>query len=144
MKKEYEFFIAGKMRNKDNILKFCDMFDKYNISYYCFLKNEDSMKSYAEGTENVEERMKIFEGLGLKSEPVLKIFNEDLEAQKVSKNFLLVLPAGKAGHIEAGISYGMGKKCYAMGEFDATDSLYNIFETIFKDETELEEFLKKY
>ena len=144
MKKEYEFFIAGKTRNKDNILKLCDMFDKYNISYYCFLKNEDSMKSYAEGTENVEERMKIFEGLGLKSEPVLKIFNEDLKAQKVSKNFLLVLPAGKAGHIEAGISYGMGKKCYAMGEFDATDSLYNIFETIFKDETELEEFLKKY
>ena len=144
MKKEYEFFIAGKTRNKDNILKLCDMFDKYNISYYCFLKNEDSMKSYAEGTENVEERMKIFEGLDLKSEPVLKIFNEDLEAQKVSKNFLLVLPAGKAGHIEAGISYGMGKKCYAMGEFDATDSLYNIFETIFKDETELEEFLKKY
>ena len=144
MKKEYEFFIAGKTRNKDNILKLCDMFDKYNISYYCFLKNEDSMKSYAEGTENVEERMKIFEGLGLKSEPVLKIFNEDLEAQKVSKNFLLVLPAGKSGHIEAGISYGMGKKCYAMGEFDATDSLYNIFETIFKDETELEEFLKKY
>lgn len=144
MKKEYEFFIAGKTRNKDNILKLCDMFDKYNISYYCFLKNEDSMKSYAEGTENIEERMKIFEGLGLKSEPVLKIFNEDLEAQKVSKNFLLVLPAGKAGHIEAGISYGMGKKCYAMGEFDATDSLYNIFETIFKDEPELEEFLKKY
>ncbi len=144
MKKEYEFFIAGKTRNKDNILKLCDMFDKYNISYYCFLKNEDSMKSYAEGTENVEERMKIFEGLGLKSEPVLKIFNEDLEAQKESKNFLLVLPAGKSGHIEAGISYGMGKKCYAMGEFDATDSLYNIFETIFKDETELEEFLRKY
>jgi hypothetical protein len=144
MKKEYEFFIAGKTRNKDNILKICDMFDKYNISYYCFLKNEDSMKSYAEGTENVEERMKIFEGLGLKSEPVLKIFNEDLEAQKVSKNFLLVLPAGKAGHIEAGISYGMGKKCYAIGEFDATDSLYNIFETIFENEHQLEEFLKNY
>ena len=144
MKKEYEFFIAGKTRNKDNILKLCDMFDKYNISYYCFLKNEDSMKSYAEGTENVEERMKIFEGLGLKSEPVLKIFNEDLEAQKVSKNFLLVLPAGKSGHIEAGIAYGMGKKCYAIGEFDATDSLYNIFENIFESEQQLEEFLKQY
>ena len=144
MKKEYEFFIAGKTRNKDNILKLCDIFDKYNISYYCFLKNEESMKSYAEGTENVEERMKIFEGLDLKSEPVLKIFNEDLEAQKVSKNFLLVLPAGKAGHIEAGISYGMGKKCYAIGEFDATDSLYNIFETIFENEHQLEEFLKNY
>ena len=144
MKKEYKFFIAGKTRNKDIILKLCDMFDKYNISYYCFLKNEDSMKSYAEVTEDVEERMKIFENLDLKSEPVLKIFNEDLEAEKASENFLLVLPAGKSGHIEAGIAYGMGKKCYAIGEFDATDSLYNIFETIFKDENELEEFLKKY
>ncbi len=141
---KYEFFIAGKTRNKDYILSICDIFDKYNISYYCFLKNEESMKSYAEGTKNVEERMKIFEGLDLKSEPVLKIFNEDLEAQKVSKNFLLVLPAGKAGHIEAGISYGMGKKCYAIGEFDATDSLYNIFETIFENEHQLEEFLKNY
>ena len=144
MKTKYEFFIAGKTRNKDNILKICDIFDKYNISYYCFLKNEDSMKSYTKENVNVEERMKVFESLGLKSEPVLKIFNEDLEAQKTSKNFLLVLPAGKSGHIEAGISYGMGKKCYALGEYDATDSLYNIFETIFTDNNELENFLKQY
>jgi hypothetical protein len=38
----------------------------------------------------------------------------------------------------------MGKKCYAIGEFDATDSLYNIFENIFNNEDELEEFLKNY
>ena len=64
--------------------------------------------------------------------------------EKACNNLLLVLPAGKSGHIEAGIAYGMGKKCYAIGDFDATDSLYNIFETIFKDENELEEFLKNY
>ena len=63
---------------------------------------------------------------------------------KASKNFLLVLPAGKSGHIEAGIAYGLGKKFYAIGEFDATDSLYNIFENIFNNEDELEEFLKNY
>ena len=57
---------------------------------------------------------------------------------------LLVLPAGKAAHIEAGIAYGLGKKCYAIGEYDATDTLYNIFDTIFKDKTELEEFIKQY
>lgn len=27
----YEFFIAGRTRNKDNILKICDIFDEYNI-----------------------------------------------------------------------------------------------------------------
>lgn len=34
----YKFFIAGRARNKDYILKICDMFDKEKISYYCFLK----------------------------------------------------------------------------------------------------------
>ena len=41
MKNKYEFFIAGRARNKESILQICDLFDKYNISYYCFLKNED-------------------------------------------------------------------------------------------------------
>lgn len=144
MNYKYEFFIAGKTRNKDHILKICDLFDKYNVSYYCFLKNEDTMNSYGEEGQTEEEKMKKFESLGLKSDIVLNIFNQDLENEKASKKFLLVLPAGKSGHIEAGIAYGMGKKCYAIGEFDATDSLYNIFDSIFKDEAELEEFLNNY
>ena len=44
----------------------------------------------------------------------------------------------------SGIAYGLGKKCYAIGEHEATDTLYNIFDEIFINETELEEFLKKY
>ncbi len=144
MNKSYDFFIAGKTRNKENILKICDIFDQYGVSYYCFLKNDETMNSYGEENQSEEEKMKIFEGLSLKSEVVLKIFQEDLENEKMSKNFLLVLPAGKSGHIEAGIAYGMGKKCYAIGEFDATDSLYNIFEEIFADEVQLESFLKEY
>ena len=54
------------------------------------------------------------------------------------------MPAGKAAHIEAGIAYGLGKKCYAIGEYESTDTLYNIFEEIFANESELEEFLKGY
>ena len=102
------------------------------------------MNSYGEEGQTEEEKMQVFENLGLKSDIVLNIFKQDLDNEKACKNLLLVLPAGKSGHIEAGIAYGMGKKCYAIGEFDATDSLYNIFDVIFKDETELEEFLKKY
>ncbi len=138
---KYEFFIAGKTRNKDNILKICDIFDKHNVSYYCFLKNDETMNSYGTSEQSEEENMKIFESLDLKSDVVLKIFNEDLESEKAAKNFLLVLPAGKSGHIEAGIAYGMGKKCYAIGEYDATDSLYNIFDTIFESNEQLESFI---
>ena len=80
----------------------------------------------------------------LKSDVVLNLFNMDLEGEKNSSNLLLVLPAGKAAHIEAGIAYGLGKKCYAIGEYEATDTLYNIFENIFTDEKNLESFLKSY
>ena len=139
---KYDFFIAGRTRNRDEILSICDIFDKHNISYYCFLKSDDSMNGFNRNNNSSEEQMKEFEQLDLKSETVLKIFNEDLEAEKNSKNFLLVLPAGKSGHIEAGIAYGMAKKCYAIGEYDVTDSLYNIFDVIFNDKDELETFLK--
>ena len=140
---KYEFFIAGRHRNKENILKICDLFDKYNISYYCFLKNQ---KDWGYGNENqtAEERQAEFESLDLKSDIVLKLFNDDMEGEKSSRNFLLVLPAGKAAHIESGVAYGLGKKCYAIGEYESTDTLYNIFENIFQDEKELEEFLKEY
>lgn len=143
MKNRYEFFIAGRARNKENILKICSLFDKYNISYYCFLKNEDNW-GYGNENQTPEEKQAEFESLGLKSDVVLNLFDQDLEGEKSSKNLLLVLPAGKAAHIESGIAYGLGKKCYAIGEYEATDTLYNIFEEIFYDEEELENFLKKY
>lgn len=55
---------------------------------------------------------------------------------------MLVLPADSSAHIEAGVAYGLGKKCYAIGEYEATDSLYLIFDKIFADEDELKEFLE--
>ncbi len=142
MKREYDFFIAGRARNKDNILDICDIFDKLDISYYCFLKNEQSYDSYGSNNQNADEKQNEFEKLNLKSEIVQKIFNSDMEAERNSKNLLLVLPAGKSGHIEAGVAYGLGKKCYAIGEYEATDSLYNIFENIFSNKEELSKFLE--
>lgn len=140
---KYEFFIAGRARNKENILRICDLFDKYNVSYYCFLKNEDDW-GYGSKDNTPEENQKEFEALDLKSDIVLKLFHTDLEGEKNSDNLLLVLPAGKAAHIESGIAYGLGKKCYAIGEYEQTDTLYNIFEEIFDDEDELEKFLISY
>lgn len=143
MNNKYEFFIAGRARNKENILNICNIFDKYNISYYCFLKNEDEW-GYGNSSQTPEEKQNEFESLNLKSDIVLNLFHNDLNGEKNSNNLLLVLPAGKAAHIESGIAYGLGKKCYAIGEYEATDTLYNIFEKIFSNEKELEEYLKTY
>lgn len=142
MNEMYEFFIAGRTRNKEKILNICSIFDSLNISYYCFLKNE---KSHAEvGLDvNDEKLADKFEKMDLKSNTVQTIFKYDMEGLENSKNLLLVLPAGKSAHIEAGIAYGSGKKCYAIGEYDVTDSLYLIFDKIFSNEDELKKFLEE-
>lgn len=44
MDNNYKFFIAGRTRNRENILKICNIFDELNIPHYCFLKNETSHK----------------------------------------------------------------------------------------------------
>lgn len=93
--KKYDFFIAGRARNKENILKICDLFDKYNISYYFFLKNEDDW-GYGNKNQTPEEKQQEFESLGLKSDVVLNLFHNDLEGEKNSKNLLLVLPDRKS------------------------------------------------
>lgn len=141
MSEVYDFFIAGRTRNKENILEICKILDSLKISYYCFLKNKES---HAEaGLDlNDEKLADKFEKMDLKSNTVKTIFKYDMEGLKKSKNLLLVLPAGKSAHIEAGVAYGLGKKCYAIGEYDVTDSLYLIFDKIFTNEDELIEFLK--
>ena len=141
MENKYKFFIAGRTRNRENVLKICKIFEDLNISHYCWLKNEDANKEAGLDIHD-ENLMDTFESLELESPSVRIIFESDLEGEKNSDNFLLVLPAGKSAHIEAGIAYGLGKKCYAIGEYDVTDSLYLIFDKIFKDENELKEFLK--
>ncbi len=143
MKEIYDFFVAGRTRNKDKILEICDILDSLNVSYYCFLKNEESHKEAGLNlNDKPEDLMKKFESMDLDSEAVKIIFKHDMEGLKSSKNLLLVLPAGKSAHIEAGVSYGLGKKCYAIGEYDVTDSLYLIFDKIFANEKELRDFLK--
>ncbi len=140
MNSKYKFFIAGRTRNRENILKLCEIFDELNISYYCFLKNEESHKEA--GLDMYDNNLADkFEALGLEDPSVRIIFEHDLDGLKNSENLLLVLPAGKSAHIESGIAYGLGKKCYAIGEYDVTDSLYLIFDKIFKDEKELKGFL---
>ena len=93
MNNKYEFFIAGRARNKENILRICDIFDKYNVSYYCFIKNEDNW-GYGNKNQTPEERQREFESLGLKSDIVLKLFEGDLEGLKKFKKFIASFTSG--------------------------------------------------
>lgn len=88
MSNNYEFFIAGRARNRENILKICNIFDKYNISYYCFIKNENQW-GFGNENQTIEEKQREFELLNLKSDAVLNLFKTDLEGEKSSKNLFV-------------------------------------------------------
>ena len=92
---KYKYFIAGSTRNRENILKVCNIFEDLDIPHYCFLKNKES--HIEAGLDvNDENLADTFESLPLNSEQVKIIFRNDLEGEKASESFLLVLPAGKS------------------------------------------------
>jgi hypothetical protein len=131
---KYEYFIAGRWRNKEEVLKVRDLLKDVGISYYCFLESSHNNESvnFTEGADP-NEVMDHYEQIpNWREDPMVKkIFDQDMDALRASKNFVLVLPAGKSGHIEAGASYGMNKPTYAIGEQKETESLYLIFDDIF-------------
>lgn len=139
----YDFFIAGRWRNQENIKPVLDVVRQSGKTAYCFIENSyEGEKIEFKKNTNPEDFMKQSEELSQDDPLIRKIFETDIKAERASNNFLLVLPAGINGHIEAGIAYGMGKKCYAFGAPEKTETLYNIFEEIFADTESLKQWLK--
>lgn len=140
---KYDFFIAGRWRNKDNIQPVLDIVRDSGKSAYCFIENsyKGEVVEFDAGNDP-DTFMKQSEELTQDDPLIRKIFEVDIAAQKEAENFLLVLPAGIAGHIEAGAAYGMGKKCYAIGKLEKTETLYCIFDQIFPDHKSLKDWLE--
>lgn len=139
----YDFFIAGRWRNYPEVKKVLDAVRARNKTAYCFIENlYEGSKIEFKQDANIESIMQKLESLPKDDEFMTHIFDTDMQAQKNSNNFLLVLPAGISGHIEAGVAYGMGKKCYAVGTPEKTETLYNIFDEIFPDVAALQNWLK--
>jgi hypothetical protein len=139
---KYDFFIAGRWRNREIVKEVLDIVRSSGCSAYSFIENlYEGEKVEFSFVEDIEEIMQKLESLPQGDPFVRKVFDIDITAERNSRNFLLVLPAGISGHVEAGAAYGMGKKCYAIGKLEKTETLYNIFEEIFPDTNALKEWL---
>jgi hypothetical protein len=139
---KYDFFIAGRWRNYSEVKKALDSVRAHNKTAYCFIENlYKGSKVEFKQDASIESIMQKLESLPKDDDFIKHIFQNDMQAQRDSDNFLLVLPAGISGHVEAGASYGMGKKCYALGIPEKTETLYGIFNEIFPDLESLENWL---
>lgn len=142
----YDFMVAGRWRNKEAVKAALDAVRASGKSAYCFIENTyegEKVEFSMDPSSDTESIMQRLEALPSDDPHVKRIFDTDMNAERDSDSFLLVLPAGTSGHIEAGAAYGMGKKCYAVGPVDKTETLYCIFERIFPDLPALEAWLKE-
>lgn len=136
-----DFVVAGRVRNVPKILEVCAALKSVGKTYYCFAENEDSHKEAGFNLHDHPDNLaNDYESRELGSDSIRTIFESDLAGLKAADGFLIVLPAGNSSHIEAGIAYGLGKKCYAIGEYEKTDSLYLIFDKIFSDIDEMKKY----
>ncbi|KKT87014.1 MAG: hypothetical protein A2119_01230 [Candidatus Colwellbacteria bacterium GWA2_46_10] len=140
---KYEYFIAARWRNKENVLKLVKDIRSKGKTVYCFVEGDgaDYELKDLEGKHAPEEFMKHFESIPdwRNDHRVKEIFDVDMNALKNSETLILLLPAGKSAHLEAGVAYGMGKRCIVIGEQKETESLYLIFNEFYNS---TEDFIK--
>lgn len=131
-----DFFVAGSWREREAIRDVLDRLDGAGRTSYCFVRSTYPAHTAAitapGGADHAE----------LDSDAVRDVFDQDLEALRRADRFLLVLPAGQAAHIEAGIAYGLGKRCYAVGPAERSDTLYRIFDRLFERVDDLIEWVE--
>lgn len=138
-----DFIVVGRTRNIPKVLEVCKALDAINKTYYCFATNEKSHNNSGFNLHDHPDKLADdYENCEPTSDAIRIIFEDDLDGLKSADNLIMVLPAGKSSHIEAGIAYGLGKKCYAIGSYEKTDSLYLIFDKIFPDVEGMKDYFK--
>lgn len=123
---QYDFFIASRWRNRDAVLDLTKKLRVKGKTVYCFAEE------YADD-QTPEEYMEKFENIPnwREDQSVHDMFNKDMEALKNSNELILLLPAGKSAHMEAGAAFGFGKRCIVIGEQKEAESLYLIFDEFY-------------
>lgn len=130
-----DFFVAGSWRNRKAISEVLEVLDTAERTSYCFARSAYPAHAAGVAVPGGADQAE------LDSDAVRDVFEQDLEALQNADEFLLVLPAGQAAHIEAGIAYGLGKRCFAIGPVERSDTLYRIFDRLFAGTTDLRDWL---
>lgn len=107
----HEYFIASRYRNKDTVLDLAQKLREKRKTVYCFIESDASIAHCGTVESDPGETMKKFEATpDWTNDPgVRTIFDSDTDALKASETVILLLPAGKSAHVEAGAAYGFGK-----------------------------------
>jgi hypothetical protein len=124
-------FVAGSWRAREAIAEVLDALDGAGVRSSCFIRASYDAEAAAfavpGGADDAD----------LDDPAIRRLFEQDLAALRAADRFVLVLPAGAAAHMEAGIAFGLGKPCVAVGRADRTETLHLAFEARCADPADL-------
>ena len=122
-----KYFIASRWRNRAILDPLVERIRAAGHDVYYFV--EKTVTKHARDL-NPEDYMREYEAIkNWREDPYYReIYEQDLKGLRESDTLLLVLPAGKSAHMEAGIAHGMGKPTILVGPVEETESLYLAFD----------------
>ena len=133
-----DYIVIGRVRNSENIQRLVDGIEAKGYSCYNFLH-----KPAAPDTPDLswEEQMKILESHpDFWNDSVHRDhFETDMSGLRNAETVVMLLPAGMAAHMEAGVSYGLNKNMILIGEVEKPETLYLMFQERYSD---IESFLE--
>ncbi len=133
-----DYTVLGKFRNKENVERLVFELKKRGKSCYNFCDLPVSENDPDIDPEKHMEKLEATENF-YEDEYYRAIFEKDLQGLKSARKVIVLLPAGNAVHIEAGIAYGLGKPLILIGKPEKPETLYLIFQERYRT---IEEFLK--
>lgn len=141
---KYDYFVAGRWRNREQVEHVMSALKKAGYKVYCFIENGyegDGVALKTDPDVDVEKMMTQIEQLDdWRTNPTFrKIFESDINAEINSEAFIVVFPIGFSAHMELGVAYGLGKKCYGIGQPEKAETLYLMLDDLFPD---IESFIK--
>lgn len=132
---KHDYFIGGRWRNHEMIREILQAVRAAGKTAYYFVENSyqgDGINLDANNGD-VEKFMRNLETIkDWQTNPTFrKIFERDMNGIRESREVIIVLPAGLSAHMELGAAYGMGKKCYGIGQPEKYETLYLMFDEIY-------------
>ena len=129
---KYDFFVSSRWRNRDRVLDLVARMRAMGKTVYCFLESDYNSERLR---QDPEAEMAAFEATPdwRNDEFVRRVFERDMDGLKSAAKLVLLLPAGKSCHIEAGVAWGLGKECILIGDQATAESLYLIFDRVYAD-----------
>jgi nucleoside 2-deoxyribosyltransferase len=121
-----DFMVIGRVRNSENVSRLVEGIQDRGFTCYNFL-SKDTVPEYAHLSR--KEQMEILESHpDFWNDPLhTHHYNTDIDGLKNADTVVMLLPAGFAAHMEAGVAYGLGKKLILIGEPEKAETLYLMF-----------------